>query len=71
VAADVEHPLGPAATGPLVQEDWGLELDGDLCLARRGPDGRLRDLVACRTRAISLDGRRRACGGVDFWRMEG
>jgi len=58
VAADVENPLGQkparAENEVLVQREWGLRLDGELCLARRNADGRVERLALCRAKSVSI-----------------
>ena len=68
VALDAEHPLDPAPTGILVQKDWDLALDGELCLVRRDASGRPTSAHACRARSLAVAGRRWDCGGSDQWR---
>lgn len=61
VAADVENPLGlrPALreAGLLVQREWGLRTDAELCLVRRNQAGAIERVVLCRGKELT-------CGGL-------
>ena len=58
VVADVENPLSlnPSRTEDrvIVQKEWGLCLDGELCLVRRDANGKVRRIVLCRGNAVSI-----------------
>ena len=58
VAADVENPrkLTPsrAADGALVQKDWQLRLDGELCMVRRNAAGKVSRIVLCRGKSLGV-----------------
>jgi hypothetical protein len=60
VAADAENPLGlsPSRVNrtALVQKDWGLRLDGELCVVRRGPGGEIERIILCRGDSVSVGG---------------
>ncbi len=56
IAADVENPLGasPSRTkdGRLVQKDWNVTLDGELCLIRQDQAGNPRRIACCRGKSV-------------------
>ena len=58
VAADVENPqsLEPslARAGALLQVDWGLRLEGELCVVRRDPSGEVTSGVIWKGRHLSV-----------------
>ena len=58
VAADVENPLGlsPSRTEDrvIVQKEWGLRFDGELCVVRRDADGKVRRIALCRGNSVSI-----------------
>ena len=59
VAADVENPLGlePAAAdqrAKLVQRDWKLQLQGELCMVRRDKAGKTERLALCRAGSVTV-----------------
>ncbi len=58
VAADVENPLGLPPSrdehSVMVQEEWGLRLDGELCLVRVGAAGAVERMALCRGEALSV-----------------
>jgi len=58
VAADVENPpgLNPSRTKDrvMVQKEWGLRCDGELCVVRQDAVGKVRRIVLCRGNAVSI-----------------
>jgi hypothetical protein len=58
ISADAENALGLrpslAADTVLVQKDWGIRLEGELCLARRNAAGGVDSTVACGGRTSTL-----------------
>ena len=58
IAADVENPLGLspsiAQNRALVQSAWDVELDGEMCLVRRNPDGRVERIVLGKGRSLRV-----------------
>lgn len=59
VAADVENPLGlePAVAeqgGKLVQPDWKLHFEGELCLLRKDKTGRIERIALCRAASVTI-----------------
>ncbi|MBN1347048.1 MAG: heparinase II/III family protein [Phycisphaerae bacterium] len=58
VAADVENAAGlrPAwAMGAeLIQKAWNLKYDGDLCVVRTSPDGKIDRIAICRGAALAV-----------------
>jgi hypothetical protein len=58
IAADAENPLGLSpslsADRVLVQEEWGVRLEGELCLVRRDATGAVRPIALCRGRAVAV-----------------
>jgi len=58
VAADVENPLAvtPAFSkhNALIQKDWNLRLEGELCWVRRGRDGSIERIALCRGRSVAV-----------------
>jgi len=60
VAADVENAQGlkPSKAGNrvLVQRDWGLRTDGELCFVRRGKTGTVERVVLCAGRSVRIGG---------------
>ncbi len=58
VAVDVENPLGlsPSKTenGSVIQREWGLQLDGDLCLVRLDNAGEVKRIALCQGKSISV-----------------
>jgi hypothetical protein len=60
VTADVENPNGlkpsQASGDPLVQKEWNLRLDGEMCWARRDAGGVVKRLALCRGRSVTVGG---------------
>jgi hypothetical protein len=58
VAADAENPLGlgPSRSShdALVQKEWRLRLDGELCMVRRDAAGEIKRIVLCRGNSVSI-----------------
>ncbi len=58
ISADVENPLGltPSKAGRsiLVQKDWGLRSDAELCLVRRNSAGEIERIVLCRGSFVGI-----------------
>lgn len=58
IATDVENSSVISGTrdpdGVVVQTDWGVELDGDLSLVRRGLSGAVESIILCRGRALGI-----------------
>jgi hypothetical protein len=55
VAVDMENPLGlEPAPGVVVQPEWGLRLDGELCWVRQGVDGVVQRMALCQGRSLSV-----------------
>jgi hypothetical protein len=53
IAIDVER-AGATQNGAIVQRDWNLQFDGELCWARRNQDGAVCKFVACNGRSIRV-----------------
>ncbi|MGC8861741.1 MAG: heparinase II/III domain-containing protein [Armatimonadota bacterium] len=63
VAADVDDPLPGQGLRPvyskhnaLVQKEWGLRLQGEMCWVRRGRDGRIERIALCRGTGVTVGG---------------
>jgi hypothetical protein len=59
VAADVENPLGlePVAANEgakLVQPDWKLQLQGELCAVRKGKTGKTERIALCKAGVVRV-----------------
>jgi hypothetical protein len=59
VAADVENPLGlkPVVVdgqAKLVERDWRLQFQGELCMVRKGKTGSVQRLALCRARSLAV-----------------
>ena len=55
IAADAERRLR-GATPALVQKEWNVRLDGELCWIRRGRDGKVKQVALCRGKSVSVAG---------------
>ncbi len=69
IAADVENPLGltPAATAnssKLVQPDWKVRLEGELCMVRKDKSGKTRQIALCRAGSVTVAELRVELNGV-------
>ena len=58
IAADVENPLGlePTAASKgakLIQPDWKLQLEGELCVVRKDKAGKIKWIALCRAGSIA------------------
>jgi len=54
VAVDVEDPLGLTSQDVIVQRDWDLHLDGELCWIRLNVDGEVQRIALCRGSSIRV-----------------
>ena len=54
VAVDVENPLGVTSHDVIVQRDWDLHLDGELCWIRLNVDGEVQQIALCRGSSIRV-----------------
>ena len=58
IMADVENPLGlsPSVANDriIVQKEWGVELEGDLCLVRRDRAGKVERVTACSMKYLRI-----------------
>jgi hypothetical protein len=58
ISADVENPLRAtpsiAASGALVQRDWDVRLDGEMCMVRKDGGGNVQHIVLCRGASLSV-----------------
>ena len=58
VAADVENPPGLSPSRlehkVMVQKEWGLRLDGEMCMVRLDATGKVRRIVLCRGNSVSI-----------------
>jgi hypothetical protein len=58
VAVDAENPLGLSPSrgsqNALVQKEWDLRLDGELCMVRRDAAGEIKRIVLCRGNSVSI-----------------
>jgi len=43
-------------SGSVTQPDWNLRLDGEMCMVRRGANGRIDRLVLCKGRSLVANG---------------
>ena len=69
IAADVENPLGlkPAATegnARLVQPDWNVQLEGELCMVRIDKTGKTERVALCRANSVAVAELRVELNGV-------
>ncbi|MCF7854213.1 MAG: heparinase II/III-family protein [Candidatus Pacebacteria bacterium] len=60
VAADVENPLGltpcPGMSGKaLVQPDWRVQVNGELCMIRRNAGGDVTRIALCKGTSVNVD----------------
>jgi len=60
ISADVENPLHvlPTASegGVLAQDEWNVQMSGDLCWLHRDAQGRIRRAICCGARSLSIQG---------------
>ncbi len=58
VTADVENPLGlnpsRSENKVMVQKEWGLRLDGELCMVRLDAAGKVRRIALCRGNSVGI-----------------
>jgi hypothetical protein len=71
VAADAENPLSlspsRAKDHVLVQKDWQMHLDGELCMIRGDQGGRIQRIALCRGKSVKVgDVSLQLNGDVDF-----
>lgn len=75
ISADIENPLGlspsKSENDVLVQKDWNLRSDAELCMVRRDSDGEVARIVLCRGSFVSVgDVMVRLKEPTDFAEME-
>ncbi len=76
IAADVENPLGlePAVSkegSTLVQPEWKLQLDGELCVVRKDKTGKLKRISLCKARSVAVDDVRVELEGIQEYIEKG
>ena len=62
ISSDVENPLQKhpslADGHSLMQKDWNVQFDGDMCAIRRGMNGAIEYIALCNARSLSVGGLR-------------